>query len=263
MLLVLRRTADITAALRSPRTMAMAALTAGLISVNWGIYVWAIAVDRAVETALGYYINPLVTVVMGAVLLGEKLSRAQLAAVLLACVAVIILTVDAGGLPWVSLALGLFVRLLRLPAQDAADRAKPGILPGGDDPVRSRARLCHLADDVGPIALHDRQPVDMLLLVLCGPVTAVPLILFAFGAKLLRYSSIGIMQYVAPTMIASLCVSVFQSLSVPARIRCLWRYLDRGWRIFTWSIVKQSGTLQRPRRRPSTEPQGSPSPSFS
>ncbi|TIU65458.1 MAG: EamA family transporter RarD, partial [Mesorhizobium sp.] len=69
------------AAIRSPRIISMAALTAALISVNWGIYVWAIAVDRTIETALGYYINPLVSVVVGALLLGERLDRLQIAAV--------------------------------------------------------------------------------------------------------------------------------------------------------------------------------------
>ena len=99
------RTADFKAAIRSPRTISMAALTAALISVNWGIYVWAIAVDRTVETALGYYINPLVVIVVGALLLGEWLDRLQIAAVALAAIAVAVLTVDAGKLPWVSLAL--------------------------------------------------------------------------------------------------------------------------------------------------------------
>jgi chloramphenicol-sensitive protein RarD len=101
----LGRTADFKAAIRSPRMLAMAALTAVIISVNWGVYVWAIAVGRTVETALGYYINPLVNVVVGAVLLGERLSKAQVAAVALAAVAVVILTVEGGKLPWVSLAL--------------------------------------------------------------------------------------------------------------------------------------------------------------
>ncbi|TIM64488.1 MAG: EamA family transporter RarD, partial [Mesorhizobium sp.] len=72
------RTADFKAALRSPRIISMAALTAALISVNWGIYVWAIAVDRTIETALGYYINPLVSVVVGALLLSERLDRLQI-----------------------------------------------------------------------------------------------------------------------------------------------------------------------------------------
>jgi len=238
-LLALRRTADITAALRSPRTLLMAALTAGLISVNWGIYVWAIAVDRTVETALGYYINPLVTVVMGAVLLGEKLSRAQLAAVLLACVAVIILTVDAGGLPWVSLALafsfacyGFLRKTLPVgPSQgfflEVIILSVPAL---GFATWLAMSGQSHFTTD---------QPMDMLLLVLCGPVTAVPLILFAFGAKLLRYSSIGIMQYVAPTIIAFIAVFVFQEPFGPARMAAfalIWIALA----IFTWSMLKQS-----------------------
>ncbi len=99
------RTADFKVAIRSPHMLGMAALTAALISVNWGIYVWAIAVDRTVETALGYYINPLVNVMVGALLLGEKLDRWQIVAVALATVAVTILTYEGGKLPWVSLAL--------------------------------------------------------------------------------------------------------------------------------------------------------------
>ncbi len=101
-LVAVGRTGDIKAAIRSPRTVALATLTAALITVNWSIYVWAVAVERTVETSLGYYINPLVSVVMGAVLLGERLARAQLAAVALAVAAVVLLTVEAGGLPWVS-----------------------------------------------------------------------------------------------------------------------------------------------------------------
>ena len=107
LLVWLGRTADIRAALRSPRTMAMAALPAALITANWGIYVWAIAADRALETALGYYINPLFSVFLGAVLLGEKLNRAQIVAIGLALLAVAMLSWDTGGLPWVSITLAL------------------------------------------------------------------------------------------------------------------------------------------------------------
>ncbi|NMG41520.1 EamA family transporter RarD [Chelativorans sp. ZYF759] len=238
-LLALRRTADITAALRSPRTIAMAALTAALISVNWGIYVWAIAVDRAVETALGYYINPLVAILMGAVLLGEKLSRAQIVSVLLACAAVVVLTVDAGGLPWVSLALAFsfacygFLRKT-LPIGPSQGFFLEVIILS----VPALGFATWLAM-TGQTHFRMDEPMDMLLLILCGPVTAVPLILFAFGAKLLRYSSIGIMQYVAPTMIAIIAVFVFQEPFGPGRITAfalIWMALA----IFTWSMLKQS-----------------------
>ena len=98
-------TADIKAALTNPRTLAMAGLTASIITVNWGIYVWAVGSGRALETALGYYINPLFSVFLAAVLIGERLNRPQLFAIFLAIIAVAILTWDAGGLPWVSLGL--------------------------------------------------------------------------------------------------------------------------------------------------------------
>ena len=106
----------------------MAALTAALISVNWGIYVWAIGADRAVDTALGYYINPLVNVVLGAVFLGERFTRTQIVAVGLAVVAVALLTIEAGGLPWVSLALALSFGLLRLSCARRCRSARPGFL---------------------------------------------------------------------------------------------------------------------------------------
>ncbi len=205
----LGRTADLKAALRSPRTLAMAAVTATIISVNWGIYVWAIAVDRAIDTALGYYINPLVSVVMGAVLLGEKLAMPQMVAVGLALVAVVVLTVDAGGLPWVSLALALTF---------AAYGFLRKTLPIGPSQGFFLEVLILCLPALGYVAWLEfhgdnhfvaASPNDMILLLLCGPVTATPLLLYAFGAKLLRYSTIGIMQYIGPSIVLLIAVFVF------------------------------------------------------
>jgi chloramphenicol-sensitive protein RarD len=104
-LIALGRTRDLASALKTPRMVGMAAVTATLISINWGVYVWAIANDRTLDAALGYYMNPLFSVALGAVLLGERLAPAQWIAVGLAAVAVTILTVAAGVLPWVALVL--------------------------------------------------------------------------------------------------------------------------------------------------------------
>lgn len=203
------RTADFKAAIRSPRTISMAVLTAALIAVNWGTYVWAIAVDRTVETALGYYINPLVVVVVGALLLGERLDRLQIAAVALAAVAVVVLTVDAGKLPWVSLALafsfaayGFFRKTLPIgPSQ--------GFLL--EVLLLSMPALAYIVFLVATGQDHfvSGSLSDTALLVGCGPVTAVPLLLFAFGARLLRLSTIGIMQYIAPTIVFLIAVLIF------------------------------------------------------
>ena len=106
-LVALGRTADIRAALFSPRTLAMGALTAALISVNWSIYIWAIGAGHALDAALGYYINPLFSIALGALFLGERPSRLQMFAIALAIAAVVVLTLAAGTVPWV--AIGLFV----------------------------------------------------------------------------------------------------------------------------------------------------------
>ena len=205
----LGRTADFKAALRSPRMLGMAALTAMLITVNWSLYVWAIAVGRTVETALGYYINPLVSVMVGAIVLGERLTRLQLAAVVLAAVAVVVLTVKSGKLPWVSLALafsfaayGFFRKTLPIgPSQGFLLEVLILSIP-------ALAYVLYLeATGQGHFLTSTWQ--DTALLLCCGPVTAVPLLMFAFGAKLLRLSTIGIMQYIAPTMVFLIAVLAF------------------------------------------------------
>jgi chloramphenicol-sensitive protein RarD len=208
-LIWLGSTADFKVSLRSPRMLGMAALTATLITVNWSIYVWAITVDRTVETALGYYINPLVNVVVGALLLGERLGRLQIVAVLLASVAVTILTVEQGTLPWVSLALafsfaayGFFRKTLPIgPSQGF-------LLEVLLLSVLAIGYVIWLQVN-GESHFLTGSTHDTLLLIGCGPATAVPLLLFAFGAKLLRLSTIGIMQYIAPTMVFLIAVFVF------------------------------------------------------
>ncbi|TGQ66727.1 EamA family transporter RarD [Mesorhizobium sp. M00.F.Ca.ET.186.01.1.1] len=230
------RTADFKAAIRSPRTISMAALTAALISVNWGIYVWAISVDRTVETALGYYINPLVSVVVGALLLGERLDRLQMAAVALAAIAVMVLTIEGGKLPWVSLALafsfaayGFFRKTLPIgPSQGFLLEVLLLSVP-------AIGYIVYLIA-TGQDHIVSSTMTDTALLVGCGPVTAVPLLLFAFGAKLLRLSTIGIMQYIAPTMVFLIAVLVFNEpfgTTQAVAFALIWTALA----IYSWSML--------------------------
>ena len=205
----LGRTGDIKAALGSPRMLFMGTVTAVLITVNWGIYVWAIAAGRAIETALGYYINPLFSVFLGAVLLKEKLDRAQMAAIALAACAVAILAFDAGGLPWVSIGLCIswgFYAFFRK------------TLPIGPNQgfflevlLLSVPALGYIVwlESTGQGHFGDTGPADVMWLLSCGIITAIPLMIYANGAKLLRLSTIGIMQYIAPTMIFFIAVFAF------------------------------------------------------
>lgn len=244
-LLALGRTADIKAALRSPRTLGMAALTAALITVNWGIYVWAIAVDRTVEAALGYYINPLMSVALGTVFLKERLSRPQMVAIGLATIAVLILTFEAGGLPWISLALassfavyGFLRKTLPIgPSQGFFLEILILSLP-------SLTYVLWLAMR-GEGHFTPSEPENMLLLILCGPATAVPLMLYGFGAKLLRISTIGLMQYTAPTMVFLIAVFVFHepfSTWKMAAFVLIWIALA----IYSWSMFSGRGASANP-----------------
>lgn len=208
-LIWLGRTGDVKAAIRSPRMLAMATLTAVLITINWGIYVWAIAADRALETALGYYINPLFSIFLGAVLLKEKPSRAQAVAIALAAVAVVILALDAGGLPWVSIGLCISWGFYAFFRKTLPVGANQGFF-------LEVMLLCVPAlgyivwlEASGKGHFGDTGATDVLLLLSCGLITAVPLMVYANGAKLLRLSTIGIMQYIAPTMIFVIAVFAF------------------------------------------------------
>lgn len=208
-LLLLGRTADLKTAFRSPRTLALAALTAGLISINWGVYVWAVAAGHTLETALGYYINPLVNVLLGAVFLGERFNKLQATAIALAVVAVTILTVKAGGLPWVSLVLagsfGLYGFLRKtLPIGPTQGFMLEVTLLSVPAFAIIAWLAAHGQSHFGPTGIG-----DIGLLMLAGPVTAIPLILYAFGAKALRYTTVGILQYIAPTLIFLVAVFAF------------------------------------------------------
>ncbi|MDK2775593.1 MAG: EamA family transporter RarD, partial [Tabrizicola sp.] len=205
----LGRTGDLRAALRSPRMLGMGALTAALISVNWGIYVWAIGSGNALDAALGYYINPLFSIFLGAVLLRERPGRTQLAAIALAVVAVGILTWEAGRLPFVALGLtltwGFYAYLKRR-------------LPIGPNQGFTLEVLILLIPAVAYIGWLQARGTgnflkgvawDNALLLGCGIVTAVPLMIYANGAKRLTLSTIAVMQYIAPTMIFLTAVFIF------------------------------------------------------
>ncbi|MFN3722832.1 MAG: EamA family transporter RarD [Paracoccaceae bacterium] len=240
----LGRTADLRQALRTPRMLVMGAVTAALISVNWGIYVWAIGAGFALEAALGYYINPLFSVLLGRVLLKEHLTRAQWAAIALAAAGVLVLTIDAGRLPLV--ALGLTV------SWGAYAYLKKSLPIGPNQGFTLEVML------LAPFGLgyllwlqaqgqgHFAQGVgrDDLLLIGTGLVTAVPLMIYANGAKRLRLSTIAMMQYIAPTMIFLIAVFVFGEPFGAARLIAfpmIWAALV----IYTVSSLRSRGRQAR------------------
>lgn len=236
-LVALGRTADLAAALRSPRMIAMAAATAFFITINWGVYIWAIIADRTLETALGYYINPLFSVFMAAVVLRESLNRAQIAAIGLAIVGVAIITWDAGGLPWPSLVLacswGMYALLRRA-------------LPIGPNQGFLLEVLILSIPSIGVIVwsfvsgtshFGPTGAGDMVLLFSAGIVTAIPLILYANGAKRLKLSTIGLMQYIAPTIIFLIAVFAFGEPFPPARL-VAFCFIWAALAVYSWGMLR-------------------------
>lgn len=228
--------AEVGRALADRRKLAMALLTAALISANWGTYVWAIGAGRALETALGYYINPLFSVFLAAVLIGERLNRAQGFAIVLAGIAVALLTWDAGGVPWVSIVLtctwGFYAYFKRtLPMEPVQGFLLEVTLLAPPSLV-----LFVWAETNGVSHFLHTGTTDTLLLLGTGLVTAIPLMLYATGAKLLRLSTIAVMQYSAPTMIFLIAVFVFHEPFGPLKLAAfalIWTALV----IYTWSLI--------------------------
>lgn len=233
-LFVIGRTKELRIALTSPNMLAMACLTAALVSINWGIYVWTIISGNALEAALGYYINPLFSVFLGAVLLRERLAKLQWAAIALAALAVIILTIDAGQLPLAAIGLTLswgFYAFFkkRLPIGPNQGFTLEVL-------ILSVPALAYWAYLGATGTSHFQANIWVLLG--CGVVTAIPLMMYANAAKKLRLTTIGILQYIAPTMIFFVAVFLFDEPFGSARLIAfpmIWAALI----LYSYSLMQQ------------------------
>ena len=222
----------------SPRLLAMLVGSATLISVNWWMYIWAVNSGHIVETSLGYFINPLVSVLLGVVVLGERLNPRQWVAVTIAAGGVIWLTVQAGRLPWIALTLavsfggyGLIRKLAVVPSVQGL-MVESGLLL-----LPALGLLLWLAaHGQGAFGQTDRATDGLLML--SGLVTALPLVLFAFGARRIPLSTIGILQYLAPSLQLACGVLLFHepfTRSQALGFACIWAALlvyalDGWWR---------------------------------
>jgi chloramphenicol-sensitive protein RarD len=202
----------------NPRRLAVLVLSGSLIACNWLIYVWAVNNGRMLEASLGYYINPLVNVLLGLVILGERLRRLQWLAVAMAALGVAQQVWQVGSLPWVSLALALTFAIYGLIRKRAPVAALPGL-------VIETWLLVPLA--LLWIALNPAAPSvqpefltssAVLLLMAAGPVTLIPLICFNAAARHLPYTTLGFLQYIAPTLVLALAVLMYGEVLAPATL---------------------------------------------
>jgi chloramphenicol-sensitive protein RarD len=191
---------EVFAAFTSKRVIAMLALSAVAISLNWLIYVWSVLNDRVLEASLGYYINPLMYVAAGVFIMGEKLRRAQIASVGLATAGVLVLTFGAGVFPFVSVSLAVLFTAYGYIRKTTNVGAMPGLFI--EVVMLTPFALLYVLwlMNAGQAAFMSGAAGKDALLILAGPVTVIPLVCFALAARRLKLSTLGFLQYIAPTM---------------------------------------------------------------
>lgn len=234
----LRRLAWLPAVLREPRTLATFALSAALLSSNWVIYVWAVNNDRVIDASLGYFINPLFNVLIGHLVLHERPRPVQWVAVVLAGAGVLWLAIGVGQLPWIALTLALSFSLYGLLRKTAALGAIEGLAL--ETLLQAPLAVGYLLWLAAHGTSHFGQGsgrVDGLLL-LAGPFTALPLLLFAAGARRVTMATLGLLQYLGPTIQFAIGVWVYRepfSTSRGAGFALIWLalliYAAESWRV--------------------------------
>ena len=209
LILALGRRRQLRKVLTSPRTRGILALAAVVIAVNWGTYIWGVNNGHVVETSLGYFINPLVTVLMGVVVLGERLRTMQWVAMGIATVAVVGLTVEYGRPPWVALVLAFSFGSYGLAKKKANTGAVESLTVETLVLAPVAAGYLLWLGAQGTSTFTTEGAGHVLLVVGTGVVTAIPLICFGAAATRVSMTTIGLLQYVAPTIQFALGVFLF------------------------------------------------------
>ncbi len=209
----------------NPTRLAILALSGTLIAANWLTYVWAVNTGRMLEASLGYYINPLINVLLGLLLLGERLRRLQWVAVGLAAVGVAQQVWQVGSLPWVSLVLALTFGFYGLIRKQAPVKALPGLVVETWmlAPIALGWLLLHPTADTAQAGFWSSSQAWWLVVV--GPITLVPLVSFNAAARHLPYTTLGFLQYLAPTLVLLEAVLLFGehlSLSTLVAFMFIW-----------------------------------------
>jgi chloramphenicol-sensitive protein RarD len=213
-----RQFPELIAAFKSPRSMLALGASAVLIGINWFVYIWAIMAGEVYATSIGYYLNPLINVLLGTLFLGERLTRWQWLAVAIALVAVVFLAAGAVTSLWISLTLGFSFGLYGLVRKQVAVGSLPGLTIESAILLLPAAAIAawYAASPAGSSFGQDAWMSG--LIIFSGVVTAVPLLLFAIAARRMDYSTLGFIQYLAPTIVFFLGLFVFHQPLAPAKL---------------------------------------------
>src|SRR5690242_20627647 len=218
LLTVLRRWGQVAAVLRDRRPRLVLAAAAVLIAANWLVFVYGVNSGHVVETSLGYFINPLVSVLLGVVVFSERLRRLQWTAVGIAGLAVAVLTVDYGRSPWIALSLAATLGLYGVMKKLVRVEAAPGLFLETALVAVPAAAVLAVLHGEGHGTFGHVSAGHSVLLILSGVATAIPLLLFAAATRRIPLSTVGLLQYLTPSMQLSIGVFVDGEAMPPARL---------------------------------------------
>ena len=211
-------------AITCKRTLCLLLLSAALIAVNWFIYIVAVQQDQVFQASLGYYINPLLNVVVGVLFLGERLRRFQVFAVLIAAVGVAVLTLSGAQFPWIAAVLAVSFSAYGVIRKQLDVGGMPGLFV--ETLILAPVTVIYLLwlINAGTMALGQSDRVLDAYLVAAGPLTVLPLLFFALAARRLPLSILGIMQFLAPTLQFLVGVAYGETLTLAHQIcfACIW-----------------------------------------
>ncbi len=233
---IARRWREVGGTFKTGKTFRLCLAAAALLSTNWVTFIYAVNTGRVMECSLGYYINPLVNVLLGFLFLKERFRPLQFAAILLACAAVLYVTISYGSFPWISLLLAFSFSFYGLIRKTVQYESLTGMVL--ESALMSMPALA-LFFFTGFFPLNqagEYEPQSMLILSLAGVVTALPLLTYAFGARRIRYTTVGFIQYLTPTCMFLLAVFLYRepfSTEQLVSFSCIWTALA----VYSWDTA--------------------------
>ena len=244
LLAVTGRLSSVRAAVADRRRLLMLTAAAVVIAVNWGTYIYGVTSGQVVETSLGYFVNPIVTVLLGVLVLGERLRPAQWTALGLAFLAVVVLTVENGRPPWIALALAFSFGAYGLLKKTTGVGAVEGLAIETAVLLPVAGVYVAVLGATGAGTFGSEGPGHAALLALSGLVTAVPLLAFGAAASRVPLTTLGLLQYLAPTLQFALGVTLFDEPLPPVRLLgfvLMWA----GLALFTADLVRHHRRTSR------------------
>ena len=237
-LLLRRQWPEVWRAVSSPRVLFWLIMASAMIAVNWYVYIYAVQSEQVYQASLGYYINPLMYVLVGVAFLGERLRRLQIVSLVLATIGVLALTVSYGSLPWIALVLGVSFTAYGVIRKQIPVGAMPGLFVETALLSPVAAAYLWMLIGAGQASFLSASTGHDVLLIVAGPLTVVPLLCFAIAARKLTLTTIGFMQFIAPTLQFSVGVAYGEELTTAHVVCFLFIWTAVG--LFSFDVVRSN-----------------------